>query len=424
MKNILFPILFSIFFLLIDAYAFKGIRQLTHQWPQQIKRIITFVYWTPTVIMVILFVLMIMTAQMGNGKPPEWFMNIMSWIFVLGITKLTFSVFHFSSDILNGFRWIWFKWFAQRQEVQEGMSRIQFLNQLGLGVSTLMFGSFVYGMLKGKYNFQIRRESIVFPNLPKGFDGMKLVQISDAHLGTFGPGEVEDVRPAIQLIMQEKPDIIVFTGDLVNNLAEEAEPYIDLFAEMTAPLGKFSIFGNHDYARYVYRDESEESIQRRAENRVRFEEIHREMGFDLIKNQSRVLERNGDRMALIGIENWGRNFFQYGDLEAALSQVDEGSFQLLLSHDPTHFEEQVLGKKNISLTLSGHTHGAQFGVEVPEWGIKWSPSKWFGYKRWGGLYQEGNQYLYVNRGLGCLGFPGRVGIHPEITVIELKSGNV
>lgn len=255
------------------------------------------------------FVLMIMTAQMGNGKPPEWFMNIMSWIFVLGITKLTFSVFHFSSDILNGFRWIWFKWFAQRQEVQEGMSRIQFLNQLGLGVSTLMFGSFVYGMLKGKYNFQIRRESIVFPNLPKGFDGMKLVQISDAHLGTFGPGEVEDVRPAIQLIMQEKPDIIVFTGDLVNNLAEEAEPYIDLFAEMTAPLGKFSIFGNHDYARYVYRDESEESIQRRAENRVRFEEIHREMGFDLIKNQSRVLERNGDRMALIGIENWGRNFF-------------------------------------------------------------------------------------------------------------------
>lgn len=374
-------------------------------------------------VMIVLFVMMISASKMGNGRPPEWFMNIMSWIFVLGITKLTFSVFHFSSDLVNGVRWIWFKWFTTPSPEQEGMSRIQFLNQLGLGVSTIMFGSFVYGMVKGKYNFQIRRERLFFPHLPKSFDGFKLVQISDAHLGTFGPGEVHEVQPAIDLIMKEQPDLIVFTGDLVNNLAEEAEPYVDLFAQLKAPLGKFSILGNHDYARYVYRDESEDSVRMRAENMIKFEEIHRAMGFDLIKNDSRILEVNGEQISLIGIENWGRNFFQYGDLNKALRNVEDSSFQLLLSHDPTHFEEQVLGKKNIALTLSGHTHGAQFGVEVPEWGIKWSPSAWFGYKRWGGLYQEGNQYLYVNRGLGCLGFPGRVGINPEITIIELKSGN-
>jgi len=423
MKNVIFPILFSLLFLLIDFYAFKGIRQLTHQWPLNVKRYLAGVYWTPTVVMIVLFVMMISASKMGNGRPPEWFMNIMSWIFVLGITKLTFSVFHFSSDMVNGLRWLWFKWFSTPSPDQAGMSRIQFLNQLGLGISTLMFGSFVYGMVKGKYNFQIRRERLFFPHLPKSFDGLKLIQISDAHLGTFGPNEVHEVQPAIDLIMKEQPDLIVFTGDLVNNLAEEAEPYVDLFAQLTAPLGKFSILGNHDYARYVYRDESEESVRMRAENMIKFEEIYRSMGFDLIKNDSRILEVNGERISLIGIENWGRNFFQYGDLDKALTNVDDSSFQLLLSHDPTHFEEQVLGKKNIALTLSGHTHGAQFGVEVPEWGIKWSPSAWFGYKRWGGLYKEGNQYLYVNRGLGCLGFPGRVGINPEITIIELKSGN-
>jgi predicted MPP superfamily phosphohydrolase len=284
-----------------------------------------------------------------------------------------------------------------------------------------MFGSFVYGMVKGKYNFKVRRESIVFPHLPSSMDGLKIVQISDAHLGTFGPHEVHELEPAIELIMNEQPDVIFFTGDLVNNLAEEAEPYIELFSRLSAPMGKFSILGNHDYARYVYHDDTELSVQMRAKNMEHFERIHQEMGFDLLRNASRTLEKNGETISLIGIENWGRNFFQYGDLNKAMTEVDPQSFQILLSHDPTHFEEQVMGKNNIALTLSGHTHGAQFGVEVPEWGVKWSPSSWFGYKRWGGLYQEGSQYLYVNRGLGCLGFPGRVGIHPEITVIELKS---
>jgi uncharacterized protein len=420
MRNIIFPILFTVFFLLIDLYSFKGLKQLIHLWPIQVKRILWLLHWVPSAIMVVLFVMMIASAQLGNGKPPEWFMNIMSWIFILAISKFAFAIFHFGSDILNGGRWLYARWFSDPTQNQEGLSRIQFLNQLGLGVSTLMFGSFVYGMVKGKYHFQLRKETIQFPNLPKSWDGLKIIQISDAHLGTFGPNEVHELVPAMELIMEQKPDIIFFTGDLVNNLAEEAEPYIELFASLNAPLGKFSIFGNHDYARYVYRDESQESIQMREENRIRFEDIHRQMGFDLLKNENRILEKNGEFLHVVGIENWGKNFFQYGDLTAAMKDLDDSSFKILLSHDPTHFEEQVMGKRNIALTLSGHTHGAQFGVEIPEWGVKWSPSSWFGYKRWGGLYSEGDQFLYVNRGLGCLGFPGRVGIRPEITLLELK----
>jgi predicted MPP superfamily phosphohydrolase len=256
--------------------------------------------------------------------------------------------------------------------------------------------------------------------LPFGKRKLRIVQISDSHLGTFGEEGVDEVSEAIGLINELEPDFVFFTGDLVNNIAEEALPFVGLFASIEAKQGKYSILGNHDYAEYMYRGDSPAMKEKKRLNMIQLEEVHQKMGFQLLRNEHVIIGEEGDsKLAIIGVENWGRNFFQFGDLRKAMSGLPEGMNKILLSHDPTHFEEQVMGKENIFLTLSGHTHGAQFGVEIPDWGVKWSPSAWFGYKRWGGLYSEGKQNLYVNRGLGCLGFPGRVGIMPEITCIDL-----
>ncbi|MEY3597733.1 MAG: hypothetical protein RL521_155 [Bacteroidota bacterium] len=420
MKQYLFPIVFFIVFFLIDFYAYKGIRQLIVKWSSRAQKVFKYLYFLPTSIMVVLFIAMMLGLTAESGRPPEWMMKIMSWIFVLGISKLMFSIFHFGNDIVNGIRWLYRRIRNDKTTERNGISRLQFLNQVGLGVSAALFSSFVYGMVKGKFDFTIRREKLKFPHFPSS-RGIKIVQLSDAHLGTFGPAGVDEVREIVQMINQENPDFIFFTGDLVNNVAEEAEPYIDIFAELKATQGKYSILGNHDYAEYIYRGDSPEMLEKKRENMKHLESVQKRMGFQLLRNERiAVSTENEDSYYIVGVENWGRHFFQFGDLAKSTAGIPDSSFQILLSHDPTHFEEEVMFKRNIALTLSGHTHGAQFGVEAPELDIKWSPSPWFGYKRWGGLYKEGNNYLYVNRGLGCLGFPGRVGIAPEITVIEIE----
>jgi predicted MPP superfamily phosphohydrolase len=302
------------------------------------------------------------------------------------------------------------------------MTRFQFFNQVGLGAAAVTMGATFYGIFRGKYDFRVCEESIVFPNLPQAFNGLRIVQISDAHLGSFLDNSFEEVDAALKRINDLNPDVIFFTGDLVNNLAEEAEPWVDYFKQLQAPLGKFSILGNHDYAEYVYDPNDPANAQILAENMLQLESVHDRMGFRLLKNETVELEKQGEKISLIGIENWGKGrFSKHGKLDVAMANMPQNSFSVLLSHDPSHWEAQVLAQQNIDLTFSGHTHGAQFGIEAPMLHIKVSPSPWVGYKRWGGLYQEGKQYLYVNRGFGYLGFPGRVGMPPEITLVTIFS---
>jgi len=272
----------------------------------------------------------------------------------------------------------------------------------------------VYGVVCGKYHFKTRRVEVTINNLPEAFNGFKVVQISDAHLGTFD--SMSGFAKGIEAIKATNPDLLLFTGDLVNNLATEAEAYIEHFKALQAKHGKFAILGNHDYADYVaWSNEAD-----KQKNLDRLHEIHSEMGFQLLDNEHVNIENDGSNFYLAGIENWGLPPFpQHGDLEKALEGIPKNAATLLMSHDPSHWDAQV--KKHphdIALTMSGHTHGMQFGIDLPF--FKWSPVK-FKYPKWAGLYTEGKKHLYVNRGFGFLGFPGRSGIRPEITELILRS---
>ncbi|NJB83776.1 metallophosphoesterase [Wenyingzhuangia aestuarii] len=290
--------------------------------------------------------------------------------------------------------------------------RRKFIGQIGLGLASIPFLSMLYGITKGKYNYKIKEVALSFKNLPKSFDGLKIVHISDIHSGSFD--DIDEVAHGVNMIKEQKPDLILFTGDLVNNDAVEIVPYKELFGSMTAPLGVFSSLGNHDYGTHKRWNSSEEKRQ----NLLNLFQHQKDMGFELLNNTSKTISKNGEQIDIVGVENWGKPPFpQIGDLSKALENANKDNFKILLSHDPTHWDEKVIPhKEQIDLTLSGHTHGMQFGVEIP--GFKWSPSKYI-YKRWAGLYNNKEQYLYVNRGFGFLGFPGRVGIWPEITVITL-----
>jgi predicted MPP superfamily phosphohydrolase len=273
-----------------------------------------------------------------------------------------------------------------------------------------------YGILRNRHRYKVFNQSITLPNLPKSLDGLRIVQISDIHSGSFTLKE--PVKGAIDLINQQNPDLVFFTGDLVNSVASEMDRFLDVFDKIRAKFGVFSVLGNHDYGDYV----RWENVEMKKQNLQNLIVHHQKMGWDLLLNENRVLNINNEKVAVIGVENYSesRHFPKYGDLRKATDGIENTSLKLLLSHDPTHWSSQVITSyKDIDVTFSGHTHGMQFGIEIPGW-LKWSPAK-FIYKHWAGLYQEGKQFLYVNRGLGYLGYPGRVGILPEITVIELKS---
>lgn len=292
--------------------------------------------------------------------------------------------------------------------------RRKFIGQVGLGLASIPFLGMLYGITKGKYNYKIKSVALNFKNLPKAFDGLRIVHISDVHSGSFD--DIDEVAHGINMIKEQQADLIMFTGDLVNNEAEEIVPYKELFADMKAPLGVFSTLGNHDYGTHKRWKNKEDKKQNLLDLFIH----QKEMGFDLLNNRTHTITKDGQELDIVGVENWGRPPFpQKGDLDKALEGSNPNNFKILLSHDPTHWDEKVVpNKQNIDLTLSGHTHGMQFGVEIP--GLKWSPSKYI-YKRWAGLYKNKKEYLYVNRGFGFLGFPGRVGIWPEITVITLNT---
>jgi predicted MPP superfamily phosphohydrolase len=287
------------------------------------------------------------------------------------------------------------------------------MSWLGVTVGFGLFGTLLYGF-GNKYKFRVIHQKLKFSNLPKAFHGLRIVHISDIHCGSFF--EQKAIEDGVKMINEQKADLILFTGDIVNNLANELEPHASIFARLESPMGVYSVLGNHDYGDYV---RWPEGGTEKRENLERLMELQKNMGWKLLMNEHEILEKDGEKIAIIGIENWGAKvgFKQYGKLHEAYPGTEQIPFKILMSHDPSHWKSQV--KKDypdIDLTLSGHTHGMQFGVEVP--GLKWSPIQYV-YKEWAGLYEEDNMKLYVNRGFGFLGYPGRVGVLPEITVIEL-----
>jgi predicted MPP superfamily phosphohydrolase len=348
---------------------------------------------------------------------------VIPFLVMIIIAKLIGTVFIILDDLVRLFRWIGSYIFRTAVPVANetsvnphAISRLKFLNYIALGMAALPFASFIYGMVKGAFDFRIHRVKVVLPNLPADFNGLKIVQISDIHSGSFM--SAEPLEHAVKMVMEQKPDIIFFTGDLVNNEATEALPFMETLSKVKAPMGVYSTLGNHDYGDYI----SWESQGAKMKNLQDVKDTHTKLGWKLMMNEHIALKKGNSEIALIGIENWGGNlnFPKYGDMKKAYAGAEKYPVKLLLSHDPSHWNMQVTEQyKDIDLTFSGHTHGFQFGIEIPGL-IKWSPSQ-FVYKQWAGLYSKDNQQLYVNRGLGFLGYPGRVGILPEITVMELRN---
>jgi len=321
------------------------------------------------------------------------------------------SVFMLIEDVV---RLVILGYNAINHSTQSIPSRRKFISTIGLGMAALPFGALLYGMVKGRYNYKVLRYTMEYDDLPEAFDGYQITQISDIHSGSFD--NKEKLEYAIDLINEQKSDVLLFTGDLVNNKADEMYPWKSVFSKLEAKDGMFSILGNHDYGDYIEWD----SAQAKKANLEELKSLQKDIGFDLLLNESRYLKKGNDRIALVGVENWGKGGFKKaGDLKKAASAIDKNDFKILMSHDPSHWEEKVIHDEyHYHLTLSGHTHGMQFGIEIPGW-IKWSPAKWR-YKYWAGIYKEMGQYINVNRGFGFLGYHGRVGIWPEITVITLK----
>ena len=296
--------------------------------------------------------------------------------------------------------------------------RRKFVSQVAIGLAAVPFLSLIYGMTIGKYNYKVIRQTLFFPDLPDAFEGFKITQISDVHSGSFD--DEDKIRYAIDLINEQEADLLLFTGDIVNAKADEMHPWIDIFKGIKKhEYGKYSILGNHDYGAYL----DWKSEKAKAENFVAIKDLHRQIDFKLMLNENVKIKKGKDEIALIGVENWGKHFGEFGDIDKATENVTATDFKILMSHDPSHWEYIVKRHpKNIQLTLSGHTHGMQFGIEIPGY-FKWSLAKYI-YKQWAGLYEEFGRYVYVNRGFGFHAYPGRVGIMPEITVFELKKGNI
>lgn len=397
--------------LLFDLYAFQAVRTLAQNWPSMLRITVYTLHWLVPLALAGWMAASAYEATGGLGK--NALTVIRTLFFIIYISKVLVVSVLFIDD-LRRVALVAYNYFSSSTTPYDA-SRSRFLAQMSLFAGGIPFVSLLYGMIRNPYRYTVFQETVRLKNLPEVLDGLRIVQISDIHSGSFLLKE--PVENAIRLINQQKPDLAFFTGDLVNSVAREVEPFIDIFSGVKAKYGVFSVLGNHDYGDY-HQWERPEDKERNLEN---LKDAHRQMGWDLLLNENRLIDINGEKVAVIGVENYSAHprFPKYGDLDKAYEGAEPAPLKVLLSHDPSHWEEQVTKKyKDIALTFSGHTHGMQFGVEIPGW-IKWSPIKYV-YKQWAGLYRQGQQYLYVNRGLGYLGYPGRVGILPEVTVIDLK----
>ena len=398
--------IFIIIYTLIDLYALQAIRTLTKNfW-------ITAIYLLVSLVVIVsLYFLLNSNSSTHFSQPPISY--LFGLLLVLIIPKLLVIIFMFGEDIIRLLSGFYFKIFTSEKSFYIP-SRRKFISTLALGVAAIPFTTLLFGMIKGKYNFKVLKYELEFADLPDAFDGFTMTQISDIHSGSFD--NKNKINYAVDLINKQKSDVILFTGDLVNNVADEMDDWKELFSSLSAKEGVFSVLGNHDYGDYVRWNNNEEKIK----NLNKLKKIQSEMGWNLMLNENFFIERQNQKIVIIGVENWGENGFkQAGDLDLACKNVNDNDFKILLSHDPSHWKTIVKNDdRNFQLTLSGHTHGMQFGIEIPNW-IKWSPVK-YRYENWAGIYEEKGRFINVNRGFGFLGYPGRVGIWPEITVIKLR----
>lgn len=404
---------FVVVFLIIDYYLFQAVLAVSQNWSPAWKGIMRYGFWIPTILCI---------AALGwwtFGNPYQFSAGMRNWI-LTGLVATYFSkifgiLFVFADDLQRGVQWLAnFFYSGTKQELPgKAIPRSEFLTKAALIATTIPFGTMAYGIISGAHDYRIRRVKVNLPNLPKSFDGLRIGHVSDIHSGSFYNKTA--VKGGVQMLMNEKPDLIFFTGDLVNNEASEVNDYISVFDKLKAPLGVFSVTGNHDYGDY----HRWSSVEEKRKNFQDLVEAHRLLGYRLLMNENHMIEQGGDKLAILGNENWGgRGFSKYGKLHQAFQGTDEAQVKLLLSHDPSHWDAEVRAEyPDIDVMFAGHTHGFQFGVEIGN--FKWSPSQYV-YKQWSGLYQEGKQYLYVNRGFGFLGYPGRIGMPPELTIMELK----
>lgn len=412
MGRLPFIIAACIFIIAFDIYCFKAIISVFKKWKPRTKKIFSFLYWSYSILLII---------GVFAGIYLNLFLTLRAIILVAFFLTVACKMAMLPFLVVDDLRRLFIKIFRKKEPVKaqqitekEPISRSEFLVKAGLVAAAVPLTSLSWGIISGAYDYQVRRVNLILPNLPKSFDGITMGQISDIHSGSFYNKTA--VKGGVEMLLGEKPDFVFFTGDLVNNLTNEVRDYQDIFAKVKAPLGVYSSLGNHDYGDYYFGKESSPAKVKNLKDMV---DVHKIMGYDLLMNENRRLKVDGEEIGILGIENWGMGRFpKYGKMELAVQNTDDLPVKLLLSHDPSHWRNEVLQKyPQIDAMFSGHTHGMQFGVRLKE--HQWSPVQYI-YKEWAGLYQEQKQQLYVNVGYGFLGYPGRVGILPEITIFTLK----
>ena len=415
MRTPLGTFLFIAFALLMDTYIFQAVKAVSQSASPKTKAIIYGIYWAISALTIISFLIFFFTDHSFMGKKFRTY--LFATAIGLFLSKLIVIAFLFIDDIRRVIQWISGKLFFKNTDVDDmsgdGINRSTFLSWLGLAAGGTLFGSLLYGF-SNKYKYNVKRIQLAYDNLPAAFKGIKIVHISDIHSGSFT--DKAAVAHGVEKILHEKADLILFTGDMVNDRASEMDEYMDVFNKLNAPLGVYSVFGNHDYGDYVRWPFNGVT---KDDNLGNLKKVHTNLGWKLLMNEHVVLEKGGEQIALLGIENWSNKarFPKHGRMDLAHAGAEKYPFKILMSHDPSHWDAQVKPQyPDVDLTLSGHTHGMQFGIEIP--GFKWSPVQYM-YKQWHGLYEDGKQKLYVNPGYGFLGYPGRVGVLAEITVIEL-----
>jgi predicted MPP superfamily phosphohydrolase len=396
--------------LALDVYAYQAVRSWTSPWKDRSRKIAKGVFWGISLLAYSLLFLNIFEVTDDWGRSAKSLVGV--FLFLFWLCKAPIVIILLIDDIRRGFTWVLNR---VSPVTERNISRSRFLSKAALIAGGVPLATLTYGVVRNAYRYRRFAVDVPIKNLPKGLEGFKIVQISDMHSGSWTKSE--PLKDAVALVNKENADIVCFTGDLVNNEATEMLPFVDIFKEIKAKHGVYSILGNHDYGDYHPwpSDEAQE------ENMELLYKIHADLGWDLLRDENRKLEINGHKLAIMGVENWGEafRFPRKADLAKAYRGVEDCDCKVLLSHDPTHWDARIRpGYPDIDLTLSGHTHGFQFGIDIP--GFKWSPAQYI-YKQWAGLYHENDQFLYVNRGLGFLGYPGRVGILPEVTVLTLVS---
>jgi predicted MPP superfamily phosphohydrolase len=401
-------IVFLVFFV-IEVYAYQALKTVVKSKPFLVSYIIVSA-------LLLAFIIYSFTQFDRSVGQTSQSMRAMGLILLIYVPKIVLTLVLFSEDIFR-FGAGSLKYFTNYDDNVDFLaSRRKFVSQIGLGLAAVPFLSLLYGVTMGKYNYKVIKQRIFFPDLPDAFDGLTITHISDVHSGSFD--NPEKINYAIDLVNEQNSDMILFTGDIVNTDAKEMHPWIETFKRIKEhKYGKYSVLGNHDYGEYV----TWPSDAAKEANFQAIKDLHGQIDFKLMLNEHTFIEKGTDKIALVGVENWGHNFKKVGDINLASANLKKEDFKILMSHDPSHWDREVKNHdKNFHLTLSGHTHGMQFGIEIPGV-IKWSPIQYV-YKQWAGLYENKGRYVYVNRGFGFHAYSGRVGIMPEITVIELKKG--